>query len=590
MTVSGSLLTLNVFAPLGFAALVGLLPGGEKGQLRVATLIGAIVSFLLALALYLGYDPAGPEFQYETNIAWIAGVGAGYHVGVDGLAASLILLTGFLSPIVVLSTFRSIDDRVKEFCIALLVLQSAMVGTFAAMDLALFFVFWEAMLVPMYLLIGVWGSENRVYAAVKFFIYTFVGSALMFVGILYLWYHSGSTGGARTFDLVRVYNDLAAHPLDLGTQKLLFLAFALAFAVKVPMFPLHTWLPDAHVEAPAAGSVILAGVLLKMGVYGFMRFAVPLFPDAALSFRPLMVTLAVVGIVYGALMSLAQKDIKKLIAYSSVSHLGFCMLGLFAFTAAASTGAVYQMLNHGVSTGALFLLVGILYERTHTRLIADYGGIAKVVPGFAAVFFVITLSSIGLPGTNGFVGEFLVLSGTFLAPPSIQRAAEGVGLVKAPVAAGIAGLAVVLGAVYMLTLYQKVMLGPVRRPERRKLADLTLREWVTVVPLVIMVFVMGAMPQPFLERFRHAAETYVSRATVKPPPVMVAGAEPSTGTATIQVPPPPKAPSPPATGVFRPKTFPPDLSRHIQPAPPPSPGAVKPIPPAAPAQKGKPKR
>jgi NADH-quinone oxidoreductase subunit M len=561
--VPDSLLTLNIVAPLAFAVLVAMLSGSEKGQLRIATLIGALVSFGLALALYLGYDPAGPEFQFESNVSWIASVGANYHVGVDGLSASLILLTGFLSPIVVLSTFKSIDDRVKEFCISILVLQAAMIGTFAAMDLALFFVFWEAMLVPMYLLIGVWGSQNRVYAAVKFFIYTFAGSALMFVGILYLWYHSGgggTAGATRTFDLVKVYNDLAAHPLELEPQKLLFLAFALAFAVKVPLFPLHTWLPDAHVEAPAAGSVILAGVLLKMGVYGFMRFAVPLFPDAALAYRPQVITLAVVGIVYGALMSLAQRDIKKLIAYSSVSHLGFCVLGLFALSTAASTGAVYQMLNHGVSTGALFLLVGILYERTHTREISDYGGIAKVVPGFAAMFFIVTLSSIGLPGTNGFVGEFLILSGTFLAPSSIQHANQAVGQVKMPIAAGVAGLAVVLGAVYMLTLYQKVMLGPVKRPERRKLTDLTPREWATVLPLVAMVFVMGVAPQPFLDRFRPAVEQFVNRATQKPPPLVMSADGANKGEA-------PKAvPSTPPPSVKR--LFPQDLVKKAQPTPP----------------------
>lgn len=552
---SEHLVSFNVFAPLVFAAAVALLPSAEKAQIRAVALVGSLASAGLAVGLYLGLDNAGPEFQFEEYAAWIPSVGIGYHVGVDGLAASLILLTGFLAPIVVLSTFKAVDDGVKGFAIALLVLQSAMVGTFAAIDLALFFVFWEAMLIPMVLLIGIWGSQNRVYAAIKFFLFTFAGSAFLFVAILYLWTLSGDlSGGERTFDFARIYNGLAARPIDLEKQKLLFLAFAVAFAVKVPLFPLHTWLPDAHVEAPAAGSVILAGVLLKMGTFGFMRYAVPMFPDAAAHFRPLVASLAVVGIVYGALMCLAQRDMKRLVAYSSVSHLGFCMLGLFALSLEAVTGSVYQMLNHGVSTGALFVLVGILYERTHTRLIADYGGIARVTPAIAATFFVILLSSMGLPGTNGFIGEFLILTGTFNGPREAARAAGAVGRISPALFATIAGTGVVLGAVYLLSLYQRVMLGPLRHPEHRGMPDLTPREWTTVLPLCLAVIAMGVVPQPLLERIRPAAERYVQRATAPQggaPPMATRLGPAAVGSASAAGGHPPVPP-----GVFRPALFP----------------------------------
>jgi len=470
------LLTLVVFAPLALAALVALLPGAEQGQLKAATLVAMLVSFGLTLALYLAFDPAGPEFQFRVDEPWIPAVGIGYRLGVDGLAVSLMLLTGFLGPIAVLASWRSVQERVKEFCLSLLVLQTAMLGAFAALDLALFYVFWEAMLVPMYLLIGVWGSDNRIYAAVKFFLYTFAASVLMLVAILSLWTLSGPAA-ARSFDYDAVLAALRQpEALTWEARKWLFLAFALAFAVKVPMFPLHTWLPDAHVEAPAAGSIILAGVLLKLGVFGFLRFAMPFFPDAAAYFRPAIAILAVVGVVYGSMMSFVQKDMKKLVAYSSVAHLGFVMLGVMAASVEASTGAILQMINHGVSTGALFLLIGIVYERTHTRAIADYGGIAKVTPMYAGAFLVILLSSIGLPGTNGFVGEFLILSGTFLAPFDLQLPAPAAGValpnMETVLLSCVAASGVVLGAVYMLRMYQQVMLGPVRHPENRRLTDL----------------------------------------------------------------------------------------------------------------------
>ncbi len=520
---SEHLLSIVIFLPLVFAAIIAALPGREFGQIRAVTTFGLIVSFFLTLVLYLGFDVAAgaPEFQYEFSKPWVESVGIGYHIGVDGLAVSMILLTGFLGPIVMLSAW-SISDRVKEFAISLLVLQTAMYGTFAALDLALFYVFWEAMLLPMYLMIGVWGSANRIYAAVKFFIYTFAASVLMLVAILYIYFKVGGAD-SRTFDYVTILNALPNAELTWEAKKYLFLAFAIAFAVKVPMFPLHTWLPDAHVEAPAPGSIILAGVLLKMGVFGFLRYAMPMFPDAAAYFRPVIGTLAVIGIVYGSLMSFTQRDMKKLVAYSSVAHLGFVMLGIMALSVSATTGAVYQMINHGISTGALFLLIVIIYERTHTRQIADYGGIAKVVPAFAAVFLLITMSSIGLPGTNGFIGEFLILAGSFTAPHEVAgiAAPAGVTLPKfnSTWLSAIAATGVVLGAVYMLKMYERVMLGPIRHPENRGLRDLSFREWMAVAPLGIMAVVMGLFPQPFLERIEPSSARYISRMSMGPLPV-----------------------------------------------------------------------
>jgi NADH-quinone oxidoreductase subunit M len=376
--------------------------------------------------------------------------------------------------------------------IALLILETAMIGTFAALDLILFYVFWELMLVPMYLLIGVWGSQNRLYATVKFFIYTFAASVLMLLAIIYVYFHDGGT-----FDYVVARSALQVSPDAAGW---LFLAFALAFAVKVPMFPLHTWLPDAHTEAPTAGSVILAGVLLKMGTFGFFRYALPLFPEAALQYRTAIAVLAVIGIIYGALMSFVQTDMKRLVAYSSVSHLGFVMLGLMALSAEGLTGSVYQMLNHGVSTGGLFLLVGMLYERRHTRLIAEYGGIAKRVPLIATAFVIVTLSSIGLPGTNGFVGEFLILSGTWLSR-----------LASAPLFAGLAALGVILGAVYMLVLVEKVFFGTMKNPHNAALRDLSVREGFVLVPVIVLIVVMGILPGPFLAPAKPAVDRLVAR-------------------------------------------------------------------------------
>jgi NADH-quinone oxidoreductase subunit M len=493
------ILTLLIFLPAAGAVLAGLLPREEHGQLRVTALGCMLATFAISLWAWGMFDPSprAPEFQLEAQAAWSPAIGFSYHVGIDGIALVLIVLTTFLTPLALLSAFQSIKERVKEFVIAMLLLECAMLGTLAAIDLVLFYFFWEAMLLPMYLLIGVWGGERRVYAAVKFFIYTMAGSLLMLVAILYLYYASGGAG-SRTFDLPAI---LAQAPwLSTDTQRWLFLAFALSFAIKVPMFPLHTWLPDAHVEAPAAGSIILAGVLLKMGTFGFLRYAFPLFPEAAVHYRVLLAVLAVIGILYGSLMCLAQSDLKRLVAYSSVSHLGFVMLGLCALTVEGMSGGIYQMLNHGISTGALFALVGILYERRHTREMSQYGGLAKSVPALAAVFLIITLSSIGLPGTNGFVGEFLILAGSFNSK-----------LTNAPWYAACGALGVILGAVYMLWMYQRVFFGPVKHKENEGLSDLSGREWTVLTPLVAMVIVMGVFPAPFLDRIEPAAARLVSR-------------------------------------------------------------------------------
>ncbi|WP_242342172.1 complex I subunit 4 family protein [Anaeromyxobacter terrae] len=489
-----NLLTLVTFLPLAGALALALLPRDEHGQHRVVTLAFTLLTFALSLGLWFGFDASAgaPEFQFEQRVDWIPSIGIGYHVGLDGVALLLVMLTTALTPIVILSAFRAVEERVKEFMIALLVLETAMIGTFAALDLVLFYVFWELILVPMYLLIGIWGSQNRLYATVKFFVYTFTASVLMLLAIVYIYFHDGGT-----FDYVQARQALQVTP---DHARWLFLAFAVAFAVKVPMFPLHTWLPDAHTEAPTAGSVILAGVLLKMGTFGFFRYALPLFPEAALQYRNVIAVLAVIGILYGALMSLVQTDMKRLVAYSSVSHLGFVMLGLVALSAEGLTGSVYQMLNHGVSTGALFLLVGMLYERRHTRLIAEYGGIAKQVPWIATAFVIVMLSSVGLPGTNGFVGEFLILSGTWLSR-----------LGSAPVFATLGAIGVILGAVYMLILVERVFFGAMRNPANRALRDLSVREGFVLVPMLVLIVVMGVLPGPFLAPAKPAVDRLIAR-------------------------------------------------------------------------------
>jgi len=515
------LLNLVVYLPLVFAALLCLIPTGERGQLRTITFIGMLVDAVFGVWAYLRFEPGGAEFQLEYRTRWLEQLGVSYHIGVDGLAVSLLLLTVFLGPLVVMASQTYITERVKEFHISLLLLQTVMLGALVSLDVLLFYIFWEAMLIPMYLLVGVWGAEDRQMAAVKFFLYTLVGSLLMLVAIVALYFIS-STPGTRSFDYATLYNSLIAANREISSCMAtggdcgalpglagtlyrwgpwMFGAFALAFAIKVPMWPVHTWLPDAHVQAPVAGSMILAGVMLKMGTFGFWRYAIPFFPVATQQARPFLAVLAVIGIVYGALMCLAQRDIKKLIAYSSVSHLGYCMLGMLALTAEGATGSAYQMLNHGVSTGALFLLFGFIYERRHTRLMSDYGGIAKVVPVFTAAFLIITFSSIAVPGTNGFIGEFLVLLGTF-------KSNLGVGL------ASVSVLGVILGAAYMLWMVQKVFFGPLTHRENQHLSDLSLREFATVLPFLILVLVMGLMPQPFLDRINPSTERFITRANL----------------------------------------------------------------------------
>jgi NADH-quinone oxidoreductase subunit M len=452
------------------------------------------VTFLLSLQLFAHFDPTHTGFQFIEYLPWTPELGIHYHVGIDGISLFLVVLTTFLMPIVMAASWKDITRSVRSYVFFMLFLETGMLGAFVSLNVFQFYLFWELMLIPMYFVIGIWGGPRRIYAAIKFFLFTMFGSLLMLVAMLVVYYLHFQQTGLLTFDLVSPPWSEASALLDTvipttgvwwQTQAWLFAAFALAFAIKVPMVPFHTWLPDAHVEAPTAGSVVLAGVLLKMGTYGFLRFALPLFPAAAVEFAPWILGLAVVGIVYGSLVAMVQEDIKKLVAYSSVAHLGFVMLGMFALNVQGLNGSVLQMVNHGLSTGALFLLVGMLYERRHTRLIADFGGIARPMPVFAFFFGIVTMSSIGLPLLNGFVGEFLILLGAFLASPWMAVAATS---------------GVVLAAAYMLWMFRRVMFGPVENDENRKLIDLDLREKLVMVAIVIPIVWIGIYPEPFLRR------------------------------------------------------------------------------------------
>jgi NADH-quinone oxidoreductase subunit M len=486
------ILSILIFLPIvGIGVLLILDRKRHKG-LKIATLIISVAEFLVSLPLWFDFNSQTAAMQFVERREWLPTYGISYYVGIDGFSLLLIMLTTFLTPLCVLATWDDIQVRVKEFMVCLLALMSGMIGVFVSLDLFLFYVFWEVMLIPMYLLIGVWGNPaRRVYAAIKFFLFTMFGSLLMLVAILVLYFHYGKTTGTYTFDLLKMYGT----SIPFNMQFWMFLAFGLAFAIKVPMFPFHTWLPDAHTEAPTVGSVILAAVLLKMGTYGFLRFNMPLFTEAAHYFVPLFSILAVIGIVYGALVSMVQKDLKRLIAFSSVSHLGFVMLGLFTFTMPGVQGGIIQMINHGLSTGALFLIVGTIYERRHTRMISEFGGLCTPMPVFAIIFMIVTLSSIGLPGLNGFVGEFLILLGAFQTNK---------------VYAIIAATGVIFAACYMLWMFQRVVFGQVTNDKNKDLKDLSWREIAIFAPLILFIIWIGVYPSTFLDKTKASTENFVA--------------------------------------------------------------------------------
>ena len=492
-------LSLILFLPLAGALLLLLVPKQSEHAIRWIANVVAFIGFAISIPLWFWYDPQNADFQFIERARWIPSIGAEYFLGVDGLSTLLILLTTMMGSIAVLSSWAAITERVKEYYIFLLLLQTGMLGAFMSLDFLLFFLFWEVMLVPMYFLIGIWGSANRLYSAIKFFLFTLVGSVIMLLGILALYFYSHSVTGVYSFD-VTAFHKLTL-PYDL--QWWIFLAFFLGFAVKVPMFPFHTWLPDAHTDAPTAGSVILAAVMLKMGTYGFLRFSLPILPEATRAYVPFIVVLCIIGIVYGALVALAQKDWKRLVAYSSVSHMAMVMLGMFALNPVGIAGSIIQQLNHGISTGGLFLLVGIVYERRHTREISEYGGLSKVMPVYAAIFLIMTMSSIGLPTLNGFIGELLILQGVFVTTHPFL----GGGKVWAAFAAS----GVVLGAAYMLYLYQRTMFGKVENPKNEGLPDLTHREFATFAPLLILAVWMGLYPAPFLRRLDTSVQHIIAR-------------------------------------------------------------------------------
>lgn len=494
--IQNHILTTITFLPI-FGAIILLFVSREKEEfIRYYTLALTTLVFLISLPILLGFQSGTSAFQFQEKVNWIPSLGIHYHLGVDGISLLMVMLTTFLMPIVILSSWTYIKTRVKEYMIVFLMLETGMLGVFLSLDLVLFYVFWEGMLIPMYFIIGVWGGPRRIYAALKFFMYTMFGGVLMLVAIITLYFIHYHATGVYSFDLLDIQSVL----LPVRSQFWLFLAFALAFAIKVPMFPFHTWLPDAHVEAPTGGSVILAGVLLKMGTYGFLRFCLTLFPNVSTEFVAFISVLAIIGIIYGALVSMVQPDLKKLVAYSSVSHLGFVMLGIFALNIQGLQGGLIQMVNHGLSTGALFLVVGMIYERRHTRLIADFGGLAKQIPIFATFFMIVTLSSIGLPGLNGFVGEFLILLGAFEAHK---------------IFAIFAATGIILGAVYMLWTYHRVNFGPLDKDENKNLKDLNIREIVVLVPIILVIFWIGLYPNYFLKKTEKSVVDLLKNRQVK---------------------------------------------------------------------------
>ena len=488
------LLSLCIGLPVLTALALTLFPGRRANLIRMTALVGTLAAFAASLAVYLNFIPGEPGYQMVERVPWIQSIGLEWHLGIDGISLFLVMLTTLLSVLCIISSWDSITTKVKEYHFFFLLLEAGMIGVFCALDLFVFYVMWEVMLVPMFFLIGIWGGPRRIYATIKFVLFTMAGSVVMLAGILYVYFHTiDPATGSYTFNML-LATEQSSYPLHI--QTLLFLAFAIEFAIKVPIFPLHTWLPDAHTEAPTAGSVILAGVLLKLGTYGFLRICLPMFPQASMQFVPWISVLAIIGIIYGALVAMVQQDIKKLVAYSSVAHLGFVMLGTFALNIEGLTGSLLQQINHGISTGALFLLVGVIYDRRHTRMVSDFGGVAKVMPLYATLFLIIALSSIGLPGTNGFVGEFLILLGTF-ASNSVY--------------AVLATSGVILAAVYLLWMYQRVFFGQLVHEANKTLQDITWREALPIVVLVVFAIWIGVYPEPLLSRMQPSLELVLSR-------------------------------------------------------------------------------
>jgi NADH-quinone oxidoreductase subunit M len=506
MTVQGNILGFPILSLITYVPLAGaillLFVGRERIRvIRNLAFVFSLASFAVSLRLPFSYDQATAAVQFVEQVPWIQSIGVTYFFGLDGISLWLVMLTTFLSPIAVLCSYESIKHRAKEYYIFLLILETGMLGVFVSLDFFLFYVFWEVMLVPMYFLIGVWGSDRRLYSAIKFFLYTLFGSVVMLLGILAIYFYGGARLGHATFNVLELMKVAYPHTpvinilgVALSFQDLVWLAFALSFAIKVPMFPFHTWLPDAHTDAPTAGSVILAGVLLKMGTYGFLRFNLPMFPEASRHFVPLVFVLSIIAIIYGAMVCMVQPDMKRLIAYSSVSHMGFVMLGMFAFNTQGVQGSLLQMVNHGLSTGGLFLIVGLIYDRRHTRLISELGGLSRQMPIYATLFAIIMLASMGLPGLNGFIGEFLILIGAFQV-----RWWWGAFAVTG----------VILGAAYMLWLYQRTMFGEITKDENKALPDLDGREIATLVPIIAFCFWIGLYPAPFLKAMEVSVQNVI---------------------------------------------------------------------------------
>ena len=480
------ILSILIFTPIILSLPILLFKKENEKLIKIYSLAISLLTFVISLFVYFAFDPNTADYQFVEKFTWISYINTQYYLGMDGISLLLVVLTTFMMPLCIIASWKVIKIRLKTYFLLLLMMEGALIGVFLSLDLVLFYVFWEFILIPMYFLIGIWGSENRVYATVKFFLYTMFGSVLLLIGVIWLAYSALPMVGTFTTDLTILTQ--VAPALDIKLQVYLFILFTLSFLIKVPLFPFHTWLPDAHVQAPTAGSVILAALLLKMGTYGLLRFSLPLFPGAFIKLTPYITTLAVIGIIYGALLSIVQKDMKKLVAYSSVSHLGFIVLGIFALTQQAVQGSVIQMVNHGLSTGALFLIVGMIYERRHTKEIAKFGGLMKVMPIFSVIFLIVVFSSIGLPGLNGFIGEFLVLIGAF---NSVNLGTSYYVIFSTT--------AVILSAVYLLWLYQRVMLGPVDKDENKDLKDINKNELLSIIPILIFIVWIGVQPNTFLK-------------------------------------------------------------------------------------------